>query len=87
MGSRRCKDSTEGQRVSCHRNGEIVGQDGDDEGRTWRQEIQGQGGNDRGRTWRQGMETGNSDKERAESQEVSGRSLPQKCSNVRSVSR
>ena len=34
-----------------------------------------------------GMETGNGDKERAESQEVSGRSLPLKCSNVRSVSR
>ena len=33
------------------------------------------------------METGNDDKERVESQEVSGRSLPLKCSNVRSVSR
>ena len=40
-----------------------------------------------GRAWRQGMETGNGDKERVESQEVSGRSLPLKCSNVRSVSR
>ena len=37
--------------------------------------------------WRLGTETGNGDKERAESQEVSGRSLPLKCSNVRSVSR
>ena len=27
-------------------------------------------------TWRQGMETRNGDKERVESQEVSGRSLP-----------
>ena len=34
-----------------------------------------------------GMETGNGDKERVESQEVSERSLPLKCSNVRSVSR
>ena len=34
-----------------------------------------------------GMETGNGDKERVESQEISGRSLPLKCSNVRSVSR
>ena len=33
-----------------------------------------------------GMETRNGDKERVESQEVSGRSLPLKCSNVRSVS-
>ena len=39
---------------------------------------------DRGR--RQGMEAGNGDKERVESQEVSGRSLPLKRSNVRSVS-
>ena len=39
------------------------------------------------RAWRQGMEARNGDKERAESQEVSGRSLPLKCSNVRSVSR
>ena len=30
MGSRRCKDSTGGQGVSCHGNGEIVGQAGDD---------------------------------------------------------
>ena len=37
--------------------------------------------------WRLGMEEGNGDKERVESQEVSGRSLPLKCSNVRSVSR
>ena len=29
------------------------------------------------------METGDGDKERVESQEVSGRSLPLKCSNVR----
>ena len=37
------------------------------------------------RAWRQGMETGNGDKESIESQEVSGRSLPLKCSNDRSV--
>ena len=54
MGSRRCKDSAEGQGVSCHENGEIAGQGGDDEGRTWRQEIVGQGGDD----GRQDMETG-----------------------------
>ena len=71
MGSRRCKDSAEGQGVSCHRNGEIVDQ----------------GGDDGGRAWRLAMETRNGDKERIESQEVSGRSLPLKCSNVRSVSR
>ena len=41
----------------------------------------------RDRAWRQGMETGNGDMERAESQEVSRRSLPLKCSNVRSVRR
>ena len=40
-----------------------------------------------GRTWRPGMDTRNGDKERVESQEVSGRSLPLKCSNVRSVRR
>ena len=40
-----------------------------------------------GRAWRQDMETGNGDKERAENQEVSERSLPLKCSNVRSASR
>ena len=33
------------------------------------------------------IETGNGDKERVESQEVSGRSSPLKCSNVRSVRR
>ena len=33
------------------------------------------------------IETGNGDKERDESQEVSGRSSPLKCSNVRSVRR
>ena len=86
MESRRCKDSAESQGVSCHRNGEIVGQAGDDGG-------EGMGHRDRGagmkggRAWRPDMETGNGDKERVESQEVSGRSLPLKCSNVRSVSR
>ena len=58
--------------------------------------ARGGGGDDRDRAWRQGMETGhgyqgmetrNGDKERVESQEVSGRSLPLKCSNVRSVRR
>ena len=86
MGSRRCKDSAEGQGVSCHRNGEIVGQDGDDRG-------EGMGHRDRGgtetgygdRERRQGMETGNGDKESVESQVVSERSLPLKCSNDRSV--
>ena len=33
-----------------------------------------------------GQVTGNGDKERVESQEVSGRSLPLKCSNVRPAS-
>ena len=59
MGSRRCKDSAEGQGVSCHENGEIVGQDGDDRGRTWRQGME-TGDGDRGR--RQGMETGHRDR-------------------------
>ena len=58
MGSRRNEESAEDQGVSCHRNGEIAGHDGDDEGRTWRQEIPGQGGDDRGRTWRPDIETG-----------------------------
>ena len=80
MGSRRCKESAEGQGVSCHDNGEIVGQGGDD-GRQGMETGHGD------RSWRQGMEAGNGDKESAESQEVSGRSLPLKCSNVRSVSR
>ena len=60
MGSRRYKDSAEGQGVSCHRNGEIAGQDGDD----GRQGME-TGHGDRGgtgmtgdRAWRQGMETG-----------------------------
>ena len=97
MGSRRCKESAEGQGVSCHDNGEIVGQGGDDRGRAWRPVMeaghgdrtwrQGMETGDGGRAWRQGMEAGNGDKERAESQEVSRRSLPLKCSNVRSVSR
>ena len=52
--------------------------------RAWRPGTEA-GHGDRGR--RQGMEAGNGDKERVESQEVSGRSLPRKCSNVRSVSR
>ena len=80
MGSRRCKDSAEGQGVSCHEYAEIADQGGDD----GRQGMEA-GDGDRGR--RQGMEAGNGDMERVESQEVSGRSLPLKCSNVRSVSR
>ena len=55
--------------------------DGD---RAWRPGME-TGHGDRGR--RQGMEAGNGDMERVDSQEVSGRSLPLKCSNVRSVSR
>ena len=51
-----------------------------DGGRPWRLERAENDG-------RQGMETGNGDKERVESQEVSERSLPLKCSNVWSVSR
>ena len=42
-------DSAEGQGVSCHENGEIVGQGGNDRGRTWRQEIVGQGGDEKSR--------------------------------------
>ena len=53
-------------------------------GRVWRLGMETGDGD---RTWRQGMEAGNGDMERVESQEVSGRSLPLKCSNVRSVSR
>ena len=47
----------------------------------------GHGDRERRQDMETGMETGNGDKESVESQEVSGRSLPLKCSNVRSVSR
>ena len=62
MGSRRCKDSAEGQGVSCHGNGEIGGQGGDDRGRTWIQDMDtghgywawrpGRDGDDGDRAWR-----------------------------------
>ena len=59
MGSRRCKDSAEGQGVSCHRNGEIVGQDGDDRGEGMETGHRDRGdGDDEGRTWRPDIETG-----------------------------
>ena len=61
MGSRRCKDSAEGQGVSYHENGEIAGQDGDDRGRTWRPDIETGHGD---WAWRLGMEEGDGGRER-----------------------
>ena len=52
MGSRKYKDSAEVQGVSCHENGEIAGQGGDDRDRAWRQ------------TWRPGTEAGHGGRER-----------------------
>ena len=56
-------DSAEGQGVSCHENGEIVGQGGDDGGRAWRLERAEDDGRERdGDDGRQGMEAGHGDR-------------------------